>query len=174
MNLYARTINPGELHKVSQVNKAVVIEIEYDIVICITGLGFISSGELYKVSQVNIAVAIEIAFHGGAGPHRDDLRFLSNRIDLGVYGSRGQVRTALLTLKLAEVAWMKSKTGHWPVALLDEVLAELDLARRDDLLARVGECKQALLTTTDLNLFNPEFVQQAQLWRIKAGRVVLE
>jgi DNA replication and repair protein RecF len=46
------------------------------------------------------------------GPHRDELRFLSNGIDLGTYGSRGQVRTVMLALKLAEVAWMKGKTGR--------------------------------------------------------------
>ncbi|HEY5901174.1 MAG TPA: DNA replication and repair protein RecF, partial [Anaerolineales bacterium] len=64
------------------------------------------------------------------GPHRDELRFLANNVDLGDYGSRGQVRTALLALKLAEVAWMKERTGEWPVILLDEVMAELDLQRR--------------------------------------------
>src|SRR5512140_869806 len=72
------------------------------------------------------------------GPHRDELRFVSNGIDLSDYGSRGQVRTALLALKLAEVEWMKNKTGHWPVLLLDEVLAELDTQRRLDLLGYLG------------------------------------
>jgi DNA replication and repair protein RecF len=48
------------------------------------------------------------------GPHRDELRLLSNGIDLGDYGSRGQVRTALLALKLAEVTWIKNRTGEWP------------------------------------------------------------
>ncbi len=108
------------------------------------------------------------------GPHRDELRFLSNAIDLGNYGSRGQVRTAVLALKLAEVAWMKEKTGHWPVLLLDEVLAELDLQRRADLLGRLADCEQALLTTTDLDLFNPDFVRQNTLWRIQGGRLVDE
>jgi DNA replication and repair protein RecF len=106
-----------------------------------------------------------------SGPHRDELRLLSNGIDLGHYGSRGQVRTAILSLKLAEVAWMKDKTGHWPVLLLDEVLAELDRPRRGDLLARLSECEQSLMTTTDLDLFAPEFVRQAVLWQVKAGRV---
>jgi DNA replication and repair protein RecF len=105
------------------------------------------------------------------GPHRDELRFLSNGSDLGTYGSRGQVRTAMLALKLAEVAWMKEKTGHWPVLLLDEVLAELDTQRRTDLLERLGVCEQALLTTTDLDLFAPSFVERARVWRIAAGRV---
>ncbi len=108
------------------------------------------------------------------GPHRDELRFLSNGIDLGSYGSRGQVRTAVLALKLAEVAWMKEKTGYWPVLLLDEVLAELDLQRRADLLLRLADCEQALLTTTDLELFQPDFVHKNTLWRIQGGRLVEE
>jgi len=106
------------------------------------------------------------------GPHRDELRFLANGIDLGKYGSRGQIRTAMLALKLAEVAWMKEKTGHWPVLLLDEMLAELDAGRRVDLLARLTDTEQAFLTTTDLNLFTHEFTREATLWQIRAGRLI--
>jgi DNA replication and repair protein RecF len=105
------------------------------------------------------------------GPHRDELRLLSNGIDLGHYGSRGQVRSALMSLKLAEVGWMKDKSGQWPVLLLDEVLAELDGQRRSDLLSRLAESEQSLMTTTDLDLFAPEFVHKARLWQVKAGRV---
>lgn len=105
------------------------------------------------------------------GPHRDELRMLANGIDLGKYGSRGQDRTAMLALKLAEVAWMKEKTGHWPVLLLDEVLAELDADRRVDLLARLTDTEQVFLTTTDLNLFTPEFTHEATLWQIQSGRL---
>jgi DNA replication and repair protein RecF len=105
------------------------------------------------------------------GPHRDELRFLGNGIDLGTYGSRGQARTAMLSLKLAEVAWMRERTGQWPVLLLDEVLAELDPQRRGDLLQRLVESEQALLTTTDLDLFSPDFVKQANLWHIHNGRL---
>ncbi len=105
------------------------------------------------------------------GPHRDEIRFLANKIDLGTYGSRGQIRTTLLTLKLAEVAWMKHKTGQWPVLLLDEVLAELDESRRADLLAQVSGIEQALATTTDLSLFAESFVEKAEIWKVKAGQV---
>jgi DNA replication and repair protein RecF len=105
------------------------------------------------------------------GPHRDEIRFLSNDIDLGNYGSRGQVRTALLSLKLAEVNWMRERTGEWPVILLDEVMAELDLQRRGDLLKYMDETEQVLLTTTDLNLFTPEFTDKAEIWRVEGGRV---
>ena len=105
------------------------------------------------------------------GPHRDELRFLANDIDLGYYGSRGQIRTTLLALKLAEVHWMKERTGEWPVILLDEVMAELDTQRRSDLLKYVGETEQVLFTTTDLNLFTPEFAANAEVWQVKNGRV---
>ncbi len=105
------------------------------------------------------------------GPHRDELRFMSNAIDLGNFGSRGQVRTALLALKLAEVHWLKDKTGHWPVLLLDEILAELDLQRRADLLDALDEVEQALLTTTDLNLFADSFVAENTVWQVTGGQV---
>jgi DNA replication and repair protein RecF len=105
------------------------------------------------------------------GPHRDELRFLGNSIDLGSYGSRGQVRTTLLTLKLAEMELMHARSGHRPVLLLDEVLAELDESRRADLLARLSGQQQVLLTTTDFNLFTPEFLASAQRWEIEGGRL---
>jgi DNA replication and repair protein RecF len=105
------------------------------------------------------------------GPHRDDLRFIVNKNDLGEYGSRGQIRTTLLALKLAEVQWMKERTGEWPVILLDEVMAELDLQRRADLLKYIKGDDQVLFTTTDLNLFKPDFVQVAEVWRVQEGTV---
>jgi len=105
------------------------------------------------------------------GPHRDEVRFLSNQIDLGDYGSRGQSRTALLTLKFAEVAWMKQRTGEWPVLLLDEIMAELDPQRRKDLLSVVGQVEQAFVTATDLEMFTPEFVRDHEVWQVDQGIV---
>jgi DNA replication and repair protein RecF len=106
------------------------------------------------------------------GPHRDELRFLSNGVDLGIYGSRGQGRTAVLALKIAEAAWMFEKSGQRPVLLLDEVLAELDPPRRADLLERLLDSEQALLTTTDLNLYTESFIQCARIWNIQGGRII--
>jgi DNA replication and repair protein RecF len=105
------------------------------------------------------------------GPHRDEMRLLSNGIDLSDFGSRGQVRTALLALKLAEVTWIRNKTGEWPVLLLDEILAELDLQRRADLQTYLLEYEQTMLTTTDLSLFDPNFVQQGTVWQVEQGMV---
>jgi DNA replication and repair protein RecF len=78
-----------------------------------------------------------------------------------------------LAFKLAEVIWMKQKSGQMPVLLLDEVLAELDPARRTDLIQRVLESEQALMTTTDLDSFPPEYVSKARLWQIVNGQVVV-
>lgn len=105
------------------------------------------------------------------GPHRDEMRLIGNGIDFGDYGSRGQCRSAVLSLKLAEVDWILDKTGRWPVLLLDEVLAELDPVRRMDLLSRVEKSDQALLTTTDLGLFEKEFISKSQVWKIEQGRL---
>jgi DNA replication and repair protein RecF len=105
------------------------------------------------------------------GPHRDEIRFLANGIDLGTFGSRGQVRTTMLTLKMAEVDWIKARSGHLPVLLLDEVLAELDEVRRADLLKRVPDWDQVLMTTTDASLFAEDFVKTSRVWQIQDGRL---
>jgi len=105
------------------------------------------------------------------GPHRDEMRVQCNGIDLTDFGSRGQIRTALLSLKLAEVDWIKEKTGEWPVLLLDETLAELDEERRNYLLDYLGGVEQALLTTTDMNLFPGDFSSHCQRWQVNQGSV---
>ncbi len=103
------------------------------------------------------------------GPHRDEMRFLIGDVDLGIFGSRGQQRTAVLALKMAQLAWMQETTGESPVLLLDEVLAELDSERRAFLLSWVDRVEQAILTATDPEMFSPEFRQRAALFRVEGG-----
>jgi DNA replication and repair protein RecF len=105
------------------------------------------------------------------GPHRDELRFISDEVDLGVYGSRGQQRTAVLALKLAEVHWMREQINDWPILLLDEVMAELDVHRRSFLLGQINGANQCVLTATDPEMFTVEFRAQARLMRVTRGRV---
>lgn len=105
------------------------------------------------------------------GPHRDDFGFFSNGIDLTPYGSRGQNRTAMLSMKLAEVEWLHRQTGEYPVLLLDEVLAELDVHRRQDLLERINDAKQVLLTSADLDMFDDVFREKAAVWSVARGHV---
>ncbi len=108
------------------------------------------------------------------GPHRDDFRLLANGVDLGHYGSRGQIRTALLALKMAEADWIYEKTGEQPVLLLDEVLSELDQARRSRLLAYLRSRGQVLITSTDATVFPADFRTQAVLWQVADGIVSQE
>lgn len=105
------------------------------------------------------------------GPHRDEMRFTVNGTDLGNFGSRGQQRTSVLALKLAQVEWMRERTQEEPVLLLDEVLAELDPHRRRCLLLRIGRAHQTIVTTTDLGRFDQDFVQSAQVLQVQAGIV---
>jgi DNA replication and repair protein RecF len=129
--------------------------------------GFMARLEQLRGEEINRGVTT-------IGPHRDDLHFLANGVDLGDYGSRGQVRTALLALKLAEVNWMKERTGEWPVILLDEVMAELDVSRRADLLGYTSESEQVLFSATDMRMFAPDFVERAEVWKVNQGSITKE
>ena len=106
------------------------------------------------------------------GPHRDEVRFLIDDVDAGVYGSRGQQRTAALALKLAEVHLMHQETGEYPVLLLDDVLSELDAIRRRFLVQWLDHGpQQAVLTTTNLHALPETFLQRCRLWRVTQGRL---
>jgi DNA replication and repair protein RecF len=107
-----------------------------------------------------------------SGPHRDELRMLLNDRDAGLFGSRGQARTTVLALKLAEWQWMRQHSGEQPILLLDEVVAELDSQRRADLLTRIcATPAQTLLTTTEIDIFTSEFVRQAAVWQVHNGQI---
>ncbi len=108
------------------------------------------------------------------GPHRDDWCFWINSRFLGDYGSRGQQRSAILAMKLAEIEWVAKHSGDTPILLLDEVLAELDDKRRALLLRTVQNAEQAILTATDPTMFSDEFLQQANSMTVTAGRVQLD
>ncbi|MFP4322939.1 MAG: DNA replication/repair protein RecF [Anaerolineales bacterium] len=105
------------------------------------------------------------------GPQRDELRFFVNEHDLGLYGSRGQARTAVLAIKLAELAWMEARIGEPPLLLLDEVASELDEHRRAYLLEQIRHIPQVLLTTTEPAIFNESFLSNATLWKVQAGQI---
>jgi len=74
-------------------------------------------------------------------------------------------------MKMAEVNWLHKRTGDWPVLLLDEMLSELDIQRRRDLLASISECDQAILTSADLSMFGPKFLANHTVWRVAGGIV---
>lgn len=87
------------------------------------------------------------------GPHRDDLILTVNGINLRTFGSQGQQRTGVLALKLAELEFIKSETGEYPVLLLDDVISELDASRREHLIAFIQDRVQTFITATEEKYF---------------------
>ena len=107
------------------------------------------------------------------GPHRDDLLFFADGINMNIYGSRGEQRAVALALKLAEVEFLQSTTGERPLLLLDDVMSELDPLRRLLLLETIGFAGQTLVTATEIEPFSPEFLARAALFEIRQGMVEL-
>jgi DNA replication and repair protein RecF len=103
------------------------------------------------------------------GPHRDDLSFRADGIDMNVYGSRGEQRAVALALKLSEVEFIQEATEEQPILLLDDVMSELDPSRRGLLIEALDPSCQTLITATDLDSFSPEFLSRAALFRVSAG-----
>ncbi len=106
------------------------------------------------------------------GPHRDDWQFEINGRALSSYGSRGQQRSALLALKMAEINWMAAQTGETPILLLDEVAAELDEQRRALLLNYIQKSTQAIVTATDPAMFPNDFLRHATNLEVVSGRIL--
>lgn len=105
------------------------------------------------------------------GPHRDDVRFLVENVDMTDFGSRGQQRSAALTLKLSEVALMREKKKDAPILLLDDLMSELDESRRAFMTELLVDYPQVFLTTTDLDQFPADFLARARLLRVEQGRL---
>ena len=105
-----------------------------------------------------------------SGPHRDDLAFVSGDIDIRVFGSQGQQRTAALSLKLAEIEMVRQRLGDCPILLLDDVLSELDRSRQKKLLDSI-ESVQTLLTCTGVDGFVRERFPVNQIFRVSQGSV---
>jgi DNA replication and repair protein RecF len=104
------------------------------------------------------------------GPHRDDLVFSLDGYDLADRASRGEVRTAMLSLKLSELAIIEGKTGFRPLLLLDDVFSELDELRRHALVKRL-KGYQSIITTTDAEHVDPALQDEAEFMHVTSGKV---
>ncbi|MFI3200025.1 MAG: DNA replication/repair protein RecF [Eubacteriales bacterium] len=107
------------------------------------------------------------------GPHRDDFVFIINGVDIRKYGSQGQQRTAVLSLKLAELELMKKITKENPILLLDDVLSELDSKRQNYLLNTIGNI-QTIVTGTGIEEFVKNRFQINKVFEIKSGTIIDE
>ncbi len=103
------------------------------------------------------------------GPHRDDVLFVLEGREARAYASQGQQRTAVVSVKLAEARVIAEVTGEAPVLLLDDVLSELDTERRRQLLERLLEPGQVIVTSVEADPFPPALVALARVRWIKGG-----
>lgn len=105
------------------------------------------------------------------GPHRDDVSFTINDTPARQYASQGQQRTLVLALKLAELQLIEQVVGEPPLLLLDDVLAELDLHRQNQLLEAITDRFQTLITTTHLGCFDGQWLQDTQILSVRSGQI---
>ncbi len=108
------------------------------------------------------------------GPHRDDFLVYINKANVAFYGSQGQQRTSILSLKLAEVDLIKEREGVYPIFLLDDVMSELDEERRHFLLEVIINKKvQTFITSISLNYFNSNIMEKGKIFKVEEGKVLV-
>jgi DNA replication and repair protein RecF len=132
--------------------------------------------EISKIMEYKLKSAKEKDFNlkiTTVGPHRDDYFIMNNEINLGLYGSQGQQRTAVLSLKLAELELFKEKINEYPPLLLDDVMSELDSERRIFLIQLIKDkAMQTFITSISLDdLIETEILENAKIFRVKKGTI---
>ena len=165
--------------KVAAARSAAVLELEPEAARCHAE---IAGGERLEIRYEGPPQDLAEAVHNSlaedlrrgsttVGPHHDDIRLLLEGQEARAYGSQGQQRTAVVSLKLAEAALMARRTGERPVLLLDDVLSELDGERRGALLRQVASAGQVIITSVEAGPFPPELMANSMVWTVTEGRI---
>ncbi|MCF2970369.1 DNA replication/repair protein RecF [Synechococcus sp. Nb3U1] len=124
------------------------------------------------MQEIQAKATAELALGSSlVGPHRDDVEMSINDSAARAYGSQGQQRTLVLALKLAELELIEQVIGEPPLLLLDDVLAELDLHRQNQLLDAIQSRVQTLVTTTHLGSFDARWLRAAQIVQVQGGQL---
>ncbi len=154
-----------------------VLQMEYLANVTVDSKELIIQDSLEGVRQTFLekikARAIAEQYQGTTvvGPHRDDVTFTINDTPARQYGSQGQQRTLVLALKLAELQLIEQVVNEPPLLLLDDVLAELDLHRQNQLLEAITNRFQTLITTTHLGCFDGQWLQDTQILSVQSGKI---
>lgn len=106
------------------------------------------------------------------GPHRDDFDFYLHDENLKLYGSQGQQRVAILSLKLSEISIFKEVKGYYPIVLLDDIFSELDIEKRRNLLRFIKSNIQFIITTTDVKNISSKILNKASVFNLKDGKIL--
>ena len=102
------------------------------------------------------------------GIHRDDFNIYINKKELGIYGSQGQHRTAILSLKLAELNIVKDEIGESPILLLDDFMSELDEKRRKNFLEKIENVQVIITCTEKIDIENKKVL----VYNVKSGEII--
>lgn len=121
--------------------------------------------ELLKNREKDIRYAIT-----NVGPHKDDIKFTIDNIDIRKYGSQGQQRTAAICLKLTELDKIKEKMNDKPILLLDDVFSELDEGRQKKLLENIKDI-QVIITATGIEKNILEILKPNKIFKIENNKV---
>ena len=129
------------------------------------------AGQAFLEKIQSRAIAEQYQGTSLVGPHRDDIAFFLNQQPVRQFGSHGQQRTLVLSLKLAELKLIEEVVGEPPVLLLDDVLAELDPKRQNQLFHGIFDRFQTLIATTHLDAFAQKWIDSAQIFTVQAGKI---
>lgn len=144
---------------------------------------YIPSVELENFDKENIKKALEDAYNNHLekeirlkstlyGPHRDDFTFNIENNNLREFGSQGQQKMAIITIKLSEIEVFKKFKQTSPIILLDDVFSDLDNTKKNNLLKHINKDMQVIITTTDLDSIDEKLLSKAKLIHIKNGKIV--
>ncbi|MDO8498628.1 MAG: DNA replication and repair protein RecF [bacterium] len=128
----------------------------------------ISEGRIKEYQPREIGAAATLI-----GPHRDDFTFMMDGHDLAFFGSRGEQRTAVLELKLAELQFVSEVKGSRPVLLLDDIFSELDIKHRDYVISLVFG-QQTILSAVETEPIPKDFLKSAQVIKVEEGKLFSE
>ena len=106
------------------------------------------------------------------GPNRDDFYFDLNGKNLSLYGSNGQIRSAVLALKLAEVKLFTDVLSDTPILLLDDIFSELDIDKRNKVIKYLDNDIQTMVTTTDIENIDKNVRNKANVYKIENGKII--
>lgn len=106
------------------------------------------------------------------GPNRDDFCFYLDNKNLSLYGSQGQIRSAVLALKMSEVLLFTDKVGESPILLLDDMFSELDINKRNNILRHLINDVQTVITTTDIENISEDIRKKANVYKIENGKII--
>lgn len=157
----------GEIHS-NITNGKEKLHIEYDPNIKNTG-----SLEEYIYSELKDSEQNDLRLRTTTkGPHRDDIQFFIDGINVRNFGSQGQQRTAALSLKLAELSLIKEETGENAILLLDDVMSELDSIRQEFLIKSLSDI-QLFITTTDITDNLKSTLEKGKIFKVSGGKIEL-